>query len=69
MQVSVSAIVTDLPDTTTTVKQSIRVEFVQYQTADTRVLQTFSGNPGYQIGYPVLVSIHVSTGHNLLCMV
>jgi hypothetical protein len=51
-------IVTDLAASESGCEQAVRVSFVQSTQADTRTLQTFSGNPGYLKGYPVLVSRH-----------
>jgi hypothetical protein len=56
LQILVSMIVTDLAATESGFEQSVRVSFVQSTQADTRTLQTFSGNPGYLKGFPLLVS-------------
>lgn len=50
-----SAIVTDVDRTEPLLYQRVRVNFVPYVAGDVRVLQAFSGKPGYLKGYPVLV--------------
>lgn len=55
VQILVSMVVTDLAATESGFEQAVRVTFVQSTQTDTRTLQTFSGNPGYLKGFPVLV--------------
>jgi hypothetical protein len=58
LQIDVSAVVADVTSVgTTTLPQSVRVDFIKFMAADTRQVQAFSGNPGYQTGYPLLVSL------------
>lgn len=58
LQVDISVLMTDVAITDNALKQSIRVNFVNISVADqTHALQVFSGNPGYQPGYSLLVRV------------
>ncbi len=60
-QVSVALIVTDVDTSSTWLKQMSRVVWAQYQPGDTRVFYSYSGNPGYLTGFPLLVGYNRHT--------
>lgn len=58
-QVAVSLIVTDVSRLAPQFKQHARVNFLEWQSSDTRIVQAFSGKPGYLKGYTVLVCVEL----------
>jgi len=53
-QVQMSLTLTDLTRFDPTFSQSLRVDFLPFQSSDERVVTLLSGNPGYLTGFPLL---------------
>ncbi len=54
-QVQMSFILTDISYTAEVFQQFSRADFVESYNANPPMTQQLSGNPGYQVGFPVLV--------------
>eukprot|EP00798_Chlamydomonas_sp_ICE-L_P007681 gene7681-841_t len=59
-QVVVSIIVTDFDASDDSFTQSMRVNFIEYESTSERLVTPYSGNPGYLSGLPVLSGISTS---------